>query len=63
MKNLSETPLCVVLLDYTVKFDAQVPWDEETGIPYKVDVSLSFEVVYDSADLPFAEEIVVHGGR
>ena len=63
MKNLSETPLCVVLLDYTVKFDSQVPWDEETGIPYKVDVSLSFEVVYESANLPYAEEIVVHGGR
>ena len=62
MQNLSDMPMCVILLDYNVKFDSQVPWDEETGIPYKVDVSLSFEVVYNSGNLPFAEDIVVHGG-
>ncbi len=61
-KIISEQPLCVVLNSYTVKFDAAVPWDEETGIPYKVDVSLDFEVVYDSASLPYAEDIVVTGG-
>jgi hypothetical protein len=44
-----------------VKFDSQVPWDEETGCPYKVDVSLNFEVVYNSSSLPFAEDIVVTG--
>jgi len=58
---LAIPPLCVVMLDYNVKFDSQVPWDEETGCPYKVDVSLNFEVVYNSANLPFAEDIVVTG--
>lgn len=60
---LSKLPLCVILLDYNVKFDSSVPWDEETGIPYKVDVSLNFEVVYNSADLPYAEEIKITGGE
>ena len=59
---LSTLPLCVVLLDYNVKFDSSVPWDEETGIPYKVDVSLNFEVVYNSSELPYAQDIRVTGG-
>lgn len=62
-KILSELPLCVVLLDYNVKFDSSVPWDEETGIPYKVDVSLNFEVVYNSSDLPYADDITRNGGN
>jgi hypothetical protein len=62
-KILSELPLCVVLLDYNVKFDSSVPWDEETGIPYKVDVSLNFEAVYNSSDLPYAKDITINGGK
>lgn len=60
---LSEDPLCVVLNSYNVKFDPQVPWDEDTGIPYKLDVTLDFEVVYQSSDMPYAEDIVATGGE
>lgn len=61
-KNIGEESLCVVLNNYNVKFDPAVPWDEKTGIPYKIDVSLDFEVVYQSSDLPYAEDIVITGG-
>ena len=61
-ENLADETLCVVLNNYNVKFDPAVPWDEVEGIPYKLDVSLDFEVVYQSADLPYAEDIVVTGG-
>lgn len=60
---LSEDELCVVLNSYNVKFDPQVPWDEDTGIPYKLDVTLDFEVVYKSADMPYADDIVASGGE
>lgn len=59
---LAEDELCCVLKSYSVKFDPSVPWDEKTGIPYKVDISLSLEVAYPSADLPYAEDIVDNGG-
>lgn len=61
-ENLAADTLCVVLNNYNVKFDPSVPWDEKEGIPYKVDVSLDFEVVYQSSDLPYAEDIVETGG-
>ena len=59
---LAEDELCCVLKSYSVKFDPSVPWDEKTGIPYKVDISLSLEVAYPSADLPYAEDIMDNGG-
>jgi len=61
-KNLSEEPLCVILTSYNTKFDPSVPWDEEYGIPYKLDISLEFEVVYQSENLPYAEDIKTSGG-
>lgn len=58
-KLLEEEDLCVVLKNYNVKFDPGVPWHEETGIPYKLDVSLTFDAVYQSANLPYAKDVVV----
>jgi hypothetical protein len=49
--------LCVVLRNYSFKADPTVPWDEETYLPYKFDVDLQFEVVYESARLPGADSI------
>jgi len=53
--------LCVVMKNYSVKFDTSVPWDEETYVPYKLDVDLQFEVVYNQANLPGAEKIMSDG--
>lgn len=60
---LSKDELCVVLRSYNVKFDPQVPWDDDLGIPYKLDVTLDFEVVYESASMPYADDIVDTGGE
>jgi len=54
--------LCCVLRSYSVKFPTDVAWDEVGYIPYKLDVDLTFEVVYDSAELPYAADIVASGG-
>lgn len=56
---LGEDELCCVLKSYSVKFPTDVAWDETTYLPYKLDVELSLEVVYDSADLPYAEDIIL----
>ena len=56
---LEKNDLCVVLKSYNVKFDPGVPWDEDTGIPYKLDVSLTFEAVYKSDKLPYASDVVM----
>jgi hypothetical protein len=53
--------LCTVMKSYSVKFDTSVPWDVEGYIPYKLDVDMQFEVVYNQADLPGAEQIMIDG--
>lgn len=58
---LGEEELCVVLKSYSVKFPTDVPWDEETYLPYKFDVDMSFDVVYNSDDLPGSEKIFSDG--
>lgn len=45
--------VCAILKNYSVKFDPNVPWDEATGIPYKFDMDLQFEVVYDQNSTNF----------
>lgn len=50
--------VCAVLKNYSVKADPSVPWDEDSYIPYKLDVDLSFDIVYDQADLPGARKIL-----
>lgn len=61
---LSDEPLCAIMRRYNVKFPPDVPYDHEGDqyTPYKMDVDLEFEVVYDSADLPGAEHIISLGG-
>lgn len=56
------SPLCAVLKSYSVKFPTDVPWADDKLTPYKIDIDLSFEVVYSSNDLPGAERIVNSGG-
>jgi hypothetical protein len=53
--------ICAVLKSYSVKFDTSVPWDEIGYVPYKMDVDLSFEVVYDQSALPGSEKIMDDG--
>ena len=56
---LENQDLCCVLKSYNVKFDPNVPWDETVGMPYKLDISLSFEAVYASANLSYASDVVI----
>lgn len=58
---LGDDELCVVLKSYSVKFPTDIAWDEDNYIPYKLDVDMSFEVVYDSNDLPGADRIFTSG--
>jgi len=55
-------PLCAVLKSYSVKFPTDVAWHDALYTPYKIDIDLSFEVVYNSSDLPGADRIVSSGG-
>jgi len=59
--------LCVVLKSYTVKFPTDVAWqgffgDEENYMPIKFDVDMTFEVVYQTVNLPGAKRILNFGG-
>jgi hypothetical protein len=55
---LGDTALCVVLRSYTVKYPTDVSWDEETYLPYKFSVDMSWDVVYQSDNLPGYERIL-----
>lgn len=50
--------LCVVLRSYAVKFPTDVSWDETTYLPYKFSVDMSWDVVYQSDNLPGYEKIL-----
>lgn len=54
--------LCVVLKGYTVKFPTDVAWDTVTYMPIKFDVDMTFEVVYQTLDLPGSGKILNFGG-
>ena len=58
---LADDELCVILKSYSVKFPTDTIWDDTTYMPYKLDIDLSFEVVYDSAYLPGADRIFRSG--
>lgn len=55
---LGDDPLCVVLRSYTVKYPTDVSWDEKTNLPYKFSVDMSWDVVYQSDNLPGYEKIL-----
>jgi hypothetical protein len=44
--------LCLVLKNYSVKYDPGVAWDVTTFLPYKFSISCSWEVVYACNKLP-----------
>lgn len=60
-KLLGEEELCVVLRQYSVRFPTDVAWDEDNYIPYKFDVSTSWDVVYRSSQLPGQNRILDMG--
>lgn len=53
--------VCAVLKSYSLKFDTSVPWDESTLVPYKVDIDLQFDVVYNQESLPTSSIILETG--
>ena len=59
---LGVTELCAVLKSYNVKFPTDVAWDPDTFLPIKFDVDMTFEVVYETLNLPGATKILNFGG-
>lgn len=60
-KGLGETPVCVVLDNYSVSFPTNVAWDKDKLLPLYFEVTTSWNVVYDSASLPNQEKILGSG--
>ncbi len=58
---LGNNEICAVLKNYSVKFPIDQVIDETTLLPYKFDVSTTWEVVYASSDLPGAGKIISDG--
>lgn len=54
-------PICAVLTNYTVQYPTDNVWDEETKLPYKFSVTMTWEVVYMSDNLPGQERILEEG--
>jgi len=55
------TGLFAVMKSYSVKFDTSVPWDQETFMPFKLDVDMQFDVVYNQTELPGSSQILSDG--
>lgn len=56
-KLLGDDGVCAILRSYSVKFPTDQVLDEQTLLPYTFDVSMSWEVVYASSDLPGQDRI------
>ncbi|MCK9459718.1 MAG: hypothetical protein M0R80_08775 [Proteobacteria bacterium] len=54
-------PLCVILMQYSVKFPTNVAWNKTLFTPVQFDVDTTWEVVYKSADLPGQSRIFTDG--
>jgi hypothetical protein len=54
----SNKEICAVLKSYSVKYPTDVPWDERTYLPYKFSVDMTWDVVYESTNLPGQEKIL-----
>lgn len=50
--------LCVVMKQYSVSFPTDVVWDDQTYIPYKFDVDMTFDAVFANSDLPGSQMIL-----
>lgn len=55
---LSKDEICAVLKSYSFKADPSYPWDEKYYLPYKFDIDMQFDVVYDNKNLPNANKIL-----
>ena len=53
----SQGPINAIMKNYSIKFDTSVPWDENTFLPYKFDIDMTFDVIYDQSNLPGANLI------
>lgn len=53
---------CAVLRSYSVKFPTDVAWDSRTKLPYKFSVDMTWEVIYESSNLPGQGRIFRVGG-
>lgn len=51
-----------VMKSYSVKFDTSVPWDQDTFMPFKLDVDMQFDVVYNQTELPGSSQILTGSG-
>lgn len=56
-KLLGDAGVCVVLKNYSVRFQGDVAWDVETYLPYRFTISCQWEVVYACANLPTYQKI------
>lgn len=60
-KLLGDYELCVILKQVQINWPVDVPWSSFGYIPYKFNAALSFEVVYNSAELPGQSRILKLG--
>lgn len=60
-KILGDGGICAVLKNYSVKFPTDQVWDSDTLLPYKFDVSTTWDTVYASSSLPGQEMIAQNG--
>jgi hypothetical protein len=56
--NDNASSIRAVMKSYSIKYDTSVPWDDQYLLPYKFDIDMSFEVVYDQSELPGQERIM-----
>lgn len=56
-EELGSKEMCTILKSYSLKFPTDVAWDDELYLPYKLDMELQFEVVYNTDEFPYAEDI------
>lgn len=55
---LASDALCVVMKSYSINFPTEVPWSPDTFLPYKFDMDMNFDVVYQTSSLPGQEDIM-----
>lgn len=60
--QLADGELCVILKSCNTRYPTDVPWDEETYFPYKLDIETSWDIVYRTANLPGQSRILQTGG-
>lgn len=59
---LADTELCAVMKSCNWSVPTDAVWDDESYLPYRFEVDMAFDIVYDSGNLPGAEKIFRSGG-